>query len=144
MKKIGVTLTVLLLFACGPTKNDSAKKPLFEVLTQQNEGGASIRFFEILTEEKEIKMLQNDENLQKKIKPDDINKANFVILNLGEKNSGGYSITVEKAEETASQIIITVKENKPAQGDMVMTVMSYPYTIVKINSKKEIVIRDAN
>lgn len=144
MKKIGLALTALLLFACSSTKNDAAKKPLFEVLTQQNNGGASIRFFEILTEEKEIKMLQNDENLQKKIKPGDTNKANFVILNLGEKSSGGYSINVEKAEETASQIVLTVKEKKPVPGDMTMTVMSNPYTIVKINSKKEIVIKDAD
>ncbi len=144
MKKLALSLMTLFLFSCSSTKTDTSSKPLYEVLTEQNNGGADIRFFEILTEEKEIKMLQGDENLKNKIKPDDINKANFVILNLGEKSSGGHSIEVVKAEETATQIILTIKENAPKPGEMTMTVMSNPYTIVKVNSKKEIVIKDAN
>ena len=144
MKKTAFAVIALFLFACSSTKTDTGKKPLYEVLTQQNNGGASIRFFEILTETKEIKMLQGDENLQKKIKPEDVNKANFVILNLGEKSSGGHSINVEKAEETPTQIILTVKENGPQPGEMTTSVMSNPYTVVKVNSKKEIIIKDAN
>jgi hypothetical protein len=114
---------------------------LFEVLTQQSEGGAQVRFFEILTEEREIKMLLNDDNLKRKIKPTDINAANFVILNLGEQTSGGHAITVDKVEEKADKIIISVKETSPAQGEMTTSVMTYPYTIVKINSKKPIEIK---
>lgn len=144
MKKSALALITVFLFACSSTKTDTSLKPLYEVLTEQNNGGADIRFFEILTEDKEIKMLQSDENLKNKIKPDDIAKANFVILNLGEKSSGGHSIQIVKAEETTTQIILTIKENAPKPGDMVMTVMSNPYTIVKVNSKKEIVIKDLN
>jgi len=144
MKKSAIALIALFLFACSSTKTDNSSKLLYEVLTEQNNGGAEIRFFEILTESKEIKMLQADENLKNKIKPDDINKANFVILNLGEKSSGGHSIKVVKAEETATQIILTVTETSPKPGEMAMTVMSNPYTIVKVNSKKEIIIKDLN
>jgi hypothetical protein len=36
-------------------------------LTQQSNGGASIRFFEILSEPNQIAMLQNDENLKIKL-----------------------------------------------------------------------------
>ena len=144
MKKAAAALIAVFLFSCGPAKNDSAKKPLYEVLTQQNNGGASIRFYEILTEANEIKMLQSDENLRKKIKADDTAKANFVILNLGEKSSGGHSITVQKAEETPTQIILTVKETGPQPGEMAATVMSNPYTVVKINSKKELIIKDSD
>jgi len=60
---------------------------------------------------------------------------------MGEKNTSGYSIDVEKVEETDKNIIITVKENSPAQDAMTMQVISYPYTVVKIHSKKEIIIR---
>ena len=141
MKKLIFLLLGGLAIACGTSKTDNSKRPLYEVLTQQNNGGASIRFFEILTESNEIKMLQSDENLRKKIKPEDINTSNFIILNMGEKNSGGYSITVDNVQEPADKIIVTVKENQPKSGQMTTSVMSNPYTVVRINSKKEIVIK---
>jgi len=141
MKKTALAFFTILMVSCSASKSDSGKKPLYEILTQQNNGGASIRFFEILSEANEIKMLQGDENLKNKVKSGDIINSNFVILNLGEKSSGGHSIGVEKVEETADKIIITVKETHPQEGEMTTSVMSNPYTVVKINSKKEIVIQ---
>lgn len=139
MKKIIAFISVIVLFSCA--SNSSKKtKPLFEILTEQNNGGASIQFYEILTEEKEIAMLLSDDNLKKKIKPEDIKTANFIILNLGEKATGGYSIEVESVVETENQIIVKVKEIKPNTKEFVTDVLSNPYTIVKINSKKEIVV----
>lgn len=139
MKKILVLSVILVVAACGSTA-DKGKRPLYEVLTQQEQGGAQVRFFEILTEEKEINMLLGDEHLKRKIKPSDINKANFVILNLGEQNSGGHSIAVEKVEERADKIVVTVKETAPEPGGMATSVMTYPYAVVRINSKKPIEI----
>jgi hypothetical protein len=140
MKKVISILTVFVLVSCGTTKT-SDSKALYEVLTEQSDGGGNIKFFEILTEPNEIKMLENDPLLKDKMKQDDINNSNFVILNMGEKNTGGYSIGVEKVEETDKNIIITVKEKSPAPDAMTMQVITYPYTVVKVNSKKEIIIK---
>ena len=140
MKIVIALFSIVVLFSCA--SNSSKKtKPLFEILTEQNNGGASIQFYEILSEEKEISMLLNDDNLKRKVKAEDVKTANFIILNLGEKNSSGYSVKVENIQETENQIILTVKEIKPKAGEPVTNVMSNPYTIVKINSKKEIVIK---
>ena len=57
MKKGLSILIILFLIGCGTKRSVTESKPLFEILTAQEDGGASIRFFEILTEEKEIKML---------------------------------------------------------------------------------------
>lgn len=140
MKKIAVLFLIVIAASCASTA-DKGNKPLYEVLTQQSTGGAQVRFFEILTEAREIKMLENDENLKRKIKDGDINTSNFIILNLGEKNSGGYSIGIDKVEEKADKIIVTVKETGPGSGEMAASMMSYPYAIVKINSKKPIEIK---
>ena len=115
--------------------------PLFEVLTQQSDGGASIRFFEILSEPNEIRMLQNDENLKNKISPNDIQNSNFIVLNMGEKTTGGYKIGVDTVMETDKNIIITVKETIPEPGGMVTQAFTNPFCVVKINSKKEIIIK---
>ena len=140
MKKVISVLAVFVLISCG-AKKTSNSSALYEVLTTQSDGGGNIKFYEILTEPNEIKMLENDPLLADKMKQDDITNSNYVILNMGEKNTGGYSIGVEKVEETDKNIIITVKENSPAPDAMTMQVITYPYTVVKIHSKKEIIIK---
>ena len=117
------------------------QKNLYEVLLQQNDGGGNINFYEILSEPNEIKMLLNDEKLKGKISAADVQKSNFVILNMGQKPTGGYGITVDSVEETDKEIIIKIKELKPEPGAMLMQVITYPYTVVKINSKKQIVVK---
>ena len=140
MKKVISVLAVFVLISCG-AKKTSDSNALYEVLTTQSDGGGNIKFYEILTEPNEIKMLVNDPLLGDKMKQDDISNSNYVILNMGEKNTGGYSIGVEKVEETDKNIIITVKENSPAPDAMTMQVITYPYTVVKVRSKKEIIIK---
>ncbi|MXO07222.1 protease complex subunit PrcB family protein [Flavobacterium sp. HBTb2-11-1] len=141
MKKVISVLAVFVLISCGVKKVESSNASLYEVLTKQSDGGGNIKFFEILTEPNEIKMLENDPNLAHKMKDPDVQDYNYVILNMGEKNTGGYTIDVEKVEETDKNIIITVKEYSPAKDAMTMQVISYPYTVVKIHSKKEIIIK---
>ena len=145
MKRILLLLTIiaslLLNSSCG-TKQAVVEAPqLFEMLTQQNDGGASIKFYEILTESNEIAMLQSDEHLHNKIKSTDTETANFIILNMGEKPTGGYSVAVDSVTELDNLIIVSVKERAPESGAMVTQAISYPYAIVKINSKKQIVIK---
>lgn len=140
MKKVISVLTVFVLISCG-AKKTSDSTLLYEILTEQSDGGGNIRFFEILSEPDEIVMLQNDPHIKDKVKQEDITNSNYVILNMGQKNTGGYSIGVEKVEETDKNIIITVKERNPAPDSMQMQVITYPYTVVKIRSKKEIVIK---
>lgn len=141
MKKIVSVLSIVVLISCAAPKPSDSKKGLYEILTQQSNGGGNIKFYEILTEPNEIAMLQNDPLLKDKMKHDDIKNSNYVILNMGEKSTGGYSIEVENVEETDKNIIITIKENSPRSDEMVMQVITYPYTIVKVNSKKEIIIK---
>jgi hypothetical protein len=141
IKKISLSLLTLLLVSCGTSAAiNSEREALYEVLAQQTDGGANILFFEILTKPNEIRMLQNDKKLKNKISPADVQKSNFVILNMGEKNTGGYSIAIESAVETEKNIIITVKESSPEAESMVSQGFTYPFCVVKINSKKEIIV----
>lgn len=142
MKKIIVIVLSFMVLSCGGTKiATSEKRPLYEVLTQQSNGGGNIRFFEILSEPNEIKMLQNDESLKNKISVNDVQNSNFIILNMGEKFTGGYSIGVESVVETEKNIVIKVKETVPKEGAMVTQAITYPFCVVKINSKKDIIIQ---
>lgn len=134
-------LTALLILSCASKSKTGNNKPLYEILTQQDDGGATIRFFEILNESKEIKMLLNDSNLRKKISQEDIQSCNFIILNAGEKKSYGYGIIIKNIKETTDKIIIQTEEVIAKESTVLPDEeYVYPYTIVKINSKKEIEI----
>ena len=142
MKKQGLLFFSLIFFSCGVSNSIVVgKKELYEVLTQKSEGGATIRFFEILSEPREIKMLQNDVSLGKRISLQDVQSSNFLILNMGEKPTAGYSIGVQSVEETEKNIIITVKDTSPESGSMVAQVITYPFCVLKVNSKKEIIVK---
>lgn len=142
MKKISCFLISSIIVSCGSTAlMETSKAALYEVLIQQPDGGANINFYDILTEPNEIVMLQNDTKLKNKITPLDVIKSNFVILNMGEKSTGGYSIAVESVVETEKNIIIHVKESIPEPSAIVTQGFMYPFCVVKINSKKEIIIK---
>ena len=142
MKKIVASLVALALVSCGTkaTKN-SENNSLFEILIQQSNGVSSTRFFEILSEPDQIAMLQNDENLKNKINPNDVQTSNFLVLNMGEKTSGGYSIGIDSVVETDKNIVITIKETSPEPGSMVTQAFTNPFCVVKINSKKDIIFQ---
>lgn len=142
MNKIALSLLSLILISCGgSTASVAEKKPLFEVLTTQKDGGGNIHFFEVISDSREFRMLQNDKKLRRKIKPNDIDNSNFLILNMGKKQSNNASIEVIAAEETPTEIILTIKENDSIVEGSSNLEYTYPYTIVKINSKKEISVK---
>ena len=138
MKKVLTAIFLVLIISCGTNKNIT-KNALYEILTQQNDGGANIEFCEILTEANEIKMLLNDENLKNKFQEKDIETCNFVIVNSGYKNQGNNKIEIESVVETKDKIIIKIKKTlNSKQTDLALATVN-PYLVLKINSKKEIV-----
>lgn len=140
MRKYLLAGVILLLYSCSSTK--TTNKSLYEVLTVNNDGGANIKFYEILTEAKEIKMLLGDETLRKKIKESDADTSSFVILNTGPTNETYNRMKIEKVIETPTQIEIYVKDTqKNIETNMADDDTHFPYTIVKVNSKKPIVIK---
>jgi hypothetical protein len=142
MKKYSTIILSFVLISCGVSNSIVIEdNKLYEVLLQKSDGGGNIRFFEILSEPREIKMLQNDDSIGQKFSLGDIQKSNFVILNMGEQVTAGYSIGVQSVVETDTNVIITVKENSPESGSILAQVITYPFCVVKINSKKEIIIK---
>nr|WP_294778450.1 hypothetical protein [uncultured Flavobacterium sp.] len=141
MRKALPVFLILFLASCA-SKKEVAVKPLYEVLTVNNDGGANIKFYEILTEPKEIMMLLGDETLRKKIKSDDTTNSSFIILNSGPTKESYNRIKVERVVETETNIEVYVKDTqKSTEPNLADETIVFPYTIIKINSKKPIVIK---
>ena len=138
MKKISALFLTIVLFSCGTQKSNSdAELPLYEILKEDQYNGANFKFYEIISESSEFKLLLNDPDLKNKVNPKDIISSNFIVFNMGEKTTGGYSIHIKNVQETEDSIIVTVEEVAPK--GMATTVMTYPMMVLKINSKKPII-----
>lgn len=141
MKKYISIIAIVLLYSCSSTKS-TANKPLYEVLSAKNDGGANIKFYEILSEPKEIKMLLGDETLRKLIKENDIAQSNFLILNSGPTEETLNKIGIDKVIETPTQVEVYIKDSqKNIEATATDDETLYPYSVIKINSKKPIVIK---
>ena len=138
MRKFLLIACLGILISCS-SGSQKGTKPLYELLSQQADGGARISFFELLTEAKEIKMLQNDAQLNKKIIGADLKGSNFVILNAGEQETLGYQYTIEQLTETQDSILVYPKLLAPKTASKAEKDIYYtPFTVLKINSKKPI------
>jgi hypothetical protein len=137
MKKILLSLTIItILVACSTQKKvqDDTEFILYEVLFQSEYLGSEIKFYELVTEPNEFKMLLAMKPLKGKISEEDISTSNFLLLNSGMKSTGGYSIGIESIVETPENIVVTVLEQTPKMGENVTMAISYPMCVVKINS----------
>lgn len=60
----------------------------------------------------------------------------YVLLALGERRTGGYGIKVVDVEEqvgpTGSYVLVRAKETRPAPGDMVIQVITYPTAVYRL------------
>lgn len=140
MKKILLFFVIVIsIISCNSSKGTVENRPLFEVLRSENNGGADFQFYEILTTEKEIKMILNDPLLKKKVSASDAQTSNFLILNLGTKDEANYGITVESARETPENIVVKIKHIEPQSTQSSGMVTTKPFAIVRINSKKPII-----
>lgn len=136
-----LTISVFIFFSCGLGINKKSE-PLnqsiitFETLAQDFYGGMTESKFMTIKNKKDLDTLYNLINTGK-IPKSETPKINFdketvVALFLGERTSGGYSIWVENVLSVNNIITINYKIKTPKRGEMVTSVMTQPYYIIKI------------
>lgn len=149
MNKIILVPFAMLLFSCNGSKStaDSSKRPvtetrqsqkLYTVLSESDYQGKDTKSYEIIKDNESLMKLYQSVN-DEQIPRIDFTKERIVALFLGQKNSGGYSIKVKDVVEKGGKIYVSVQETAPKAGENATMAMTNPYTIVKINSTKEIV-----
>jgi hypothetical protein len=139
IKKIALFSMLLLLFSCTTAKLPLESKPLYDVLIGSDYGGASFQFYEIISTEDEFNILLSDEIIKPYVKKEDIINSNFILVNMGEKKSVGYSLKVQKVEELPDKIVVTLKEIEPKR--ILATEVTKPCYVIRIKSKKPIEIK---
>jgi hypothetical protein len=144
------------LFSCKPSEATSktkkeavAHEPLVVVVLNNGHNGGFIeKENRIITSEEELKSVWNQafKNYSKKepLPEVDFSKNIVVLVALGERNAGGYSIKVKNAVPTKAGILVTVEETSPGKTCMLTTAMTYPYQIVQLNTTNKKITFSAN
>lgn len=67
----------------------------------------------------------------------------YVLITAGEKPTGGYAVTVEEVREVDDHLEVVVRFTRPAPGQMVIQVLTYPYDLVVLeNETLPITVKD--
>ncbi|MGV3459497.1 MAG: protease complex subunit PrcB family protein [Flavobacterium sp.] len=148
MKKLILFLAAVLVAGCNVSKNKEAQKAdtdkfepgnvEFIVLAQNEFGGNNTPSFAVIRTESEMREYAALVNLEEAPKVDYSNKM-AVIIFLGEKTSGGYSIGVDFINFKGKMLNIQTKSGSP--DGMATSVMTSPYCIVEVPIAEEVVVK---
>ncbi|WP_281765817.1 protease complex subunit PrcB family protein [Neptunitalea lumnitzerae] len=135
---------VCLYFVCTSFVNTASVN--FETLLQSSVGGPQTAEIIVAKEPgivneffKKVNSTSGSHLAAPKI---DYSKEMLFVICMGEKQSGGYQIDVSTIEETANTITVFVKETTPEEGAIVTTMITNPFTVVKLKtSNKRIIFR---
>lgn len=128
-----------VFFSCSTAKKENLKTNLYEILYQGNDGSA-LKSYRLLKNFEDYKAVYMPLK-QKNIPYIDFEKSNVLVINLGKKKGFGFSVLPEKIIEDKNNIIIILKETYTSQIERNKIIYSNPITIIKINSKKEVILK---
>ncbi|WP_310557307.1 protease complex subunit PrcB family protein [Flavobacterium sp.] len=143
MNKLTLLFCFLFLTSCGvliPNKDEKNISNAFEVIYKSNFSGVPSKSYRVVRNNEDYRAFFISMG-EDKIPDVDFVTHNVLILNFGQRKTGGYEVIPEKLIDDTTNLIMIVKEIYPKKGDMVTTAMSSPICIVKIKSKKDIVIK---
>lgn len=145
---IRLILVFVLFFSCTSSKDLSQDTIPFQTITQDYYGGLIDSKFIVI---EDVKSLDEVYDLLSKGKSPKLEapKINFdnetiIALFLGEKTSGGYSISVEKVVNYKDSIVVNYKTETPKKGEMVTSVMTQPYCIIKMPKTLKTIVFNKN
>lgn len=145
-------LVFALFMACGSTKNVNKEEKhfienqgvKFEMLIASSIGGYLTPQIKVIKEQESL--LDTYSQLNKYRKPAfsiptiNFEKETIVAVFMGQKNTGGYSVSIVDIVDKGEKIVVKVKETKPNENEMVTMAITQPFCIVKVdNAAKEMV-----
>ncbi len=72
----------------------------------------------------------------------DFSNYSVIAVFMGEKNTGGYSIEIDKIYHEGDKIVVYINESTPAPDMMVTQALTQPYHIVKVERiDKEVIFK---
>jgi len=138
MKKI-ITLSLLLVFfvGCKTAAPTIGGEGTFDILKQETNGGKEKKANLFIDSQDKLNALYAELNISD-VPTIDFTTSNVVALFMGQKNTGGYSISVGKIILDGESDTATVQIIESEPQDMATMALTEPYCIAKISKSKKV------
>ena len=135
---------ILLFISCSTSSPKQVVDSSFSVIFRSEMGGAE-KPSHLLIQNNEsyiqfIESLKLDESQYANFLKVDFKNKNVLVLFQGQKNSGGYEISIESIVNTNETIVVKKKEIGPKKGELATTVITNPYCIALIPKGKNTIV----
>ncbi|WP_445719288.1 protease complex subunit PrcB family protein [Flavobacterium sp.] len=133
---------LFLIISCSPPKK--IMDTTFTIIYNNQIGGSEKAGHMVIQDNESyiqfIESLKLEETQFANFLKVDFKKKNILVLNQGQKNSGGYEITIESIVNDNNTIIVKKKETGPKKGEMATSVITTPYCIALIPKGNKIIV----
>ncbi len=147
MRNIILLCTILSLSGC--VENSNAESPLPETEAQQlkqgfytNSGTYTKKQLKIITSQADY----NEElaNYTSDVPAEiDFDKGRVLLMDMGQRNTGGYSIGLDSIDVFEAHITANVNLSKPGQNCVVTQALTNPYQFVYIPTEREVLVSES-
>lgn len=147
MKRLALLSILFLLVSCVTLQKGEDGKPgqpgksamanNYEILTESGYGGHETAFNEVITSQERLDELYRELNIES-VPTVDFSDNNVVALFMGQKSSGGYSISIDNVKIENKTAFVKVKTTKPKAGENVTMALTQPYCIATITKTDKV------
>ncbi|WP_329804785.1 protease complex subunit PrcB family protein [Flavobacterium facile] len=131
--------------SCKPKQLIVDENDVYQVVYKSQIGGKKEKSNLIIKNYEDFNALISELNIGEeefeKLLGIDLEKHDLLVCFLGEKNSGGYDIDIDKVKFSQSTSEVSLKEIVPEKNAMVTSVITAPYIFVTLPKNKAIVIK---
>lgn len=129
---------MLNMLSCNSTKKTAMQELVLLSTNEYSE--IKDKEFLVIKDDSELEAVYNRFLSIEETPKIDWTKYQVVLLALGKKNTGGYSILAESMSKTKSEIIVYYKSTGPKPGDMVTQAFTSAYALYQIENKDKLPI----
>lgn len=133
-----------LFYSCNSSeKSGNVKDITFEVIREAYYGGYEEPKVLVIQNNEDYQTVMNKvyENLDQRpnIPEIDFTKETLIAVFMGAKNTGGYSIHVEKIYGSSKSLTVNVKEISPGKNCTVQQMVTHPFQIIRMKKFNELI-----
>ncbi|MDF1673226.1 MAG: protease complex subunit PrcB family protein [Vicingaceae bacterium] len=149
MKNILILISILGLLSCKSSQSSTSsvmEKVVFTPieLKSGNNGGFKTKTNLVISTQEEFLKIWNQafaNYMNKETAPEvDFEKNIILLVALGEKTSGGYTIKVDNVIETKDNTVVNVLYTSPGKGCMTTESITYPFQIIQIEKPNKAIL----
>ena len=141
MKKIvALSFILITIISCNSKKAASGEAD-FTILKENGYGGRETESHELVNDTKELIALCKELNI-KEIPAVNFAQSSVVAVFMGQKRSGGYSITIEKVTVEDNTALVLVKNTVPEPGAAVTMALTAPYCVALIPKADDVEVKE--